>query len=129
MSMEIRVLAKHGKGVREIARNLGLSRNTVRRYLREPEAARYRPRPPRPTKLDPNKPYIQQRLAAAALDLIPATVLLSECRERGYVGSYTMIKAFTASLKPAVLPEPAARFETAAGHQTARLLVPGLSSR
>jgi hypothetical protein len=27
MSMEIRVLAKHGKGVREIARELGLSNN------------------------------------------------------------------------------------------------------
>ena len=38
--MEIRVLAKHGKGVREIARELGLSRNTVRRYLREPDAVR-----------------------------------------------------------------------------------------
>lgn len=39
MWMEIRVLAKRGKGVREIARELGLSRNTVRRYLREPEAS------------------------------------------------------------------------------------------
>jgi transposase len=38
MSLEIRVLAKHGKGVREIARELALSRNTVRRYLRQPEA-------------------------------------------------------------------------------------------
>ena len=31
MAMEIRVLSKHGKGVREIARELGCSRNTVRR--------------------------------------------------------------------------------------------------
>jgi transposase len=117
MSMEIRVLAKHGKGVREIARELGLSRNTVRRYLREPEAVRYRSRPSRPTKLDPYKLYIQQRLAAAAPDLIPATVLLAECRERGYAGSYTMLKAFMASLRPAAAPEPVVRFETAPGEQ------------
>lgn len=117
MSMEIRVLAKHGKGVREIARELGLSRNTVRRYLREPEAARYRSRPSRPAKLDPYKLYIQQRLVAAAPELIPATVLLAECRERGYAGSYTMLKAFVASLKPAAPPEPLVRFETEPGEQ------------
>ena len=40
MSMEIRVLAKHGKGVREITREVGVSRNTVRRYLRDPDAVR-----------------------------------------------------------------------------------------
>ena len=34
-AVEIRVLAKHGMGVREIAREVGVSRNTVRRYLRE----------------------------------------------------------------------------------------------
>jgi len=117
MSMEIRVLAKHGKGVREIARELGLSRNTVRRYLREPEAVRYRSRPSRPAKLDLYKPYIRQRLAAAAPELIPATVLLAECRERGYAGSYTMLKAFVASLRPTAAPEPVVRFETSPGEQ------------
>ena len=33
-AVEIKVMARQGKGVREIARELGLSRNTVRRYLR-----------------------------------------------------------------------------------------------
>ena len=42
MAMEIRVLAEHGKGVREIAREVGVSRNTVRRYLRDGEAERER---------------------------------------------------------------------------------------
>ena len=41
LAMEIRVLAKHGEGVREIARETGASRNTVRRYLRDEEAVRY----------------------------------------------------------------------------------------
>jgi len=56
-ALEIRVLHRHGKGIREIARDTGRSRNTVRRYLRDESAARYKPRPPRATKLDPFKDY------------------------------------------------------------------------
>ena len=115
--MEIRVLSKHGKGVREIARELGVSRNTVRRYLREPEAARYRARPARPAKLDAHKEYVRDRLASAAPDAIPSTVLLGELRARGYAGGYTMLKAYVAGLRPVAVPEPVVRFETAPGEQ------------
>ena len=44
LALEIRVLAKHGKGVWEITREVGASRNTVRRYLRAADAVRYRAR-------------------------------------------------------------------------------------
>lgn len=115
--MEIRVLAKHGKGVREIAREVGVSRNTVRRYLRDPDAARYKGRAQRPAKLEPFKPYIVERLAAAAPDRIPAKVLLDEIRGRGYAGGYTMVKAFVAAQYPAPKPDPVVRFETAPGAQ------------
>ena len=37
--MELDVLRKHGASIRELARVTGWSRNTVRRYLREGEAA------------------------------------------------------------------------------------------
>lgn len=92
LSIEIRALAKHGKGVREIAREVGVSRNTVRRYLRDAEASRYKERPARPAKIDPFKDYIRERLAAAAPDLIPAKVLFDKIRDRGYSGGYTMVK-------------------------------------
>lgn len=119
MAMEIRVLAKHGKGVREIAREMGVSRNTVRRYLRDEEAARYKERPKRPAKLDPYKDYISARLTAAAPDAIQANVLLEEIRARGYAGGYTMVKAYVAELRAtAAPPEPAVvRFETDPGAQ------------
>jgi transposase len=52
-AVEIRVMARRGEGIREIAKQLGCSRNTVRRYLREEEARRYGPRLPRATKLAP----------------------------------------------------------------------------
>ena len=99
-ALEIRVLHRHGKSIREIARETGVARNTVRRYLRDEEAARYKPRPPRSTKLDPFKAYITERLGSAAPDWIPASVLLMELRERGYCGGYTMLKQFMASLRP-----------------------------
>lgn len=83
-ALEMRVLHRHGKSIREIAREMGVSRNTVRRYLRDEEAERYKPRLARPTKLDPFKDYIVARLAAAVPERIPGSVLLSELRERGY---------------------------------------------
>jgi len=117
MALEIRVLHRHGKGVREIARELGVSRNTVRRYLRNEEAVRYKARPQRVAKLGPFKGYVARRLASAAPDRIPASVLLSELRERGYSGGYTMLKVFVASLKPVAAAAPIIRFETAPGEQ------------
>jgi IS30 family transposase len=32
--MEIRILSRQGKGIREISRMMGISRNTVRKYMR-----------------------------------------------------------------------------------------------
>jgi transposase len=115
--VEIRELHRHRKSIREIARQLGVSRNTVRRYLRDAEAERYKPRPLRSTKLDPFKGYIEERLTAAAPERIPGTVLLAELRERGYGGGYTMLKLFLASLRPKETSEPAIRFETEPGEQ------------
>jgi transposase len=98
-------------------RDTGISRNTVRRYLRDEEAIRYKPRPPRPAKLDPFKAYVVERLRAAAPERIPASVLLMELRERGYTGGYTMLKMFAASLRPKEPAAPIIRFETEPGEQ------------
>src|SRR5258708_1669874 len=111
-ALEIRVLHRHGKGIREIARETGVSRNTVRRYLRHEEAVRYKPRPARRAKLDPFKSYVIERLRAAAPEWIPASVLLMELHERGYGGGYTMLKLFMASLEPKATAQPGIRVET-----------------
>jgi transposase len=116
-TLEIRVLHRHGKSIRGIARETGVARNTVRRYLRDGEAARYKPRPARSTRLDPVKVYITERLVSAAPEWIPASVLLMELGERGYSGGYTMLKLFVASLRPKQAVEPVIRFETEPGEQ------------
>src|SRR5262249_17161528 len=85
-AVEIKVLARRGVGIREIARQLGCSRNTVRRYLNNADAERYGPREPRSTKLDPFKMYLLERIEAAQPPWIPAAVLYRELQERGYTG-------------------------------------------
>jgi len=115
-AVEIRVLARQGMGIREIARQMGCARNTVKRYLRDAEAQRYGPRAPRPTKLDAFKTYLCTRIEAARPHWIPAVVLLREIRERGYEGGLTQLKDFLAPLKAAPA-DPVVRFETSPGEQ------------
>ncbi len=103
-------------GIRAIARELGIARKTVRRYLEAPDARRYGPRAPRPTKLSPFEAYLRKRIEAARPDWIPATVLLRELQERGYAGGISQLKVFVAPFKRA-RPDPVVRFETTPGEQ------------
>jgi transposase len=72
-AVEIEVLLKQGMSVREVARRLGVSRNTVRRVRLEGTGRRYQ-RDRRASKLDPFVDYIRERLAAAAPHWIPVTL-------------------------------------------------------
>lgn len=100
-TVEIRVLRRQGKGIREIARELGVSRITVRRYLKDPKRGGYGPREPRPTKLASHFQYLQSRIEAARPQWIPATVLLREIRERGHTGGISILKDYLAPFNAA----------------------------
>lgn len=117
MFVEIKVLARQGKSIKAIERELGVSRNTVRKYLRCDDLPMYGPRIPRVTKLDPYKPYLLERIEAAKPDWIPATVLLREIRERDYPGGITQLRDFLAECKPKRAEDPLVRFETPPGKQ------------
>ena len=60
---EVHEMKGAGRSVRGIARELDVSRNTVRRYLKSAAAMRPRPRPPRGSKLDPCAEHIDRRMA------------------------------------------------------------------
>jgi len=98
-AVEIRVLSRQGKSIREIARMLEVSRNTVRRYLRGNRLPHYE-RGVRPHKLDRYRQYIAERVKAAAPEWIPATVLLRELRALGYSGGISILKDHLATLRP-----------------------------
>src|SRR5665213_2594778 len=65
LQVEIGVLQRQGKGIREIAREMGVTRNTVRAALRGQRDEGYGPRAPRPTKLDEHKDYLRDRGGAS----------------------------------------------------------------
>jgi len=111
-----RLYELHGAGmsIRQIARELGVSRNTVRRYLRAPEVPKPAPRPPRGSKLDPYKEFILQRLAEGVDNCV---VLLRELRAQGYTGGYTILKDFVQPLRTRRASQVTVRFETAPGEQ------------
>ena len=114
--MEIRVLARQGFGVREISRELGLSRNTVRKYLRDCAAPVCVRRSGGAHKLDPFKAYLHDRVRGAHPVWLPATVLLEEIRVQGYDGGLTRLRAYLRALKPAPR-DVLVRFETEPGDQ------------
>jgi transposase len=115
--VEIRVLARQGKGIREIAKESGLSRNTVRKYLRSCAEDERPPRAGRVEKLDPFKAYLRERVSAARPNWLPATALFIEIQALGYGGGLTRLRMFLRSLRVTAAPEPVVRFETAPGHQ------------
>jgi transposase len=121
--MLLRHYLEQGTSKSALARQLGISRDTIHRWIRagdldrdlEAEAVRYGPRAPVATKLDAYKPIIEARLAA--YPELSAVRLLAEIRAAGYAGGYTQLKALIRQLRPAPAPEPVIRFETPAGHQ------------
>ena len=115
--MKINILHRQGASIQGIARQLGVSRNTVRAYLRQDITPVYGPRPDRASKLDPYKPYIEQRPAAARPHWVPASAIGRELREQGYPGSIRSLRYYTATLKPVARPAPVVRFETRPGQQ------------
>ena len=115
--MEIKILAKQGKGIREIARVMGLSRNTVRKYLREDSKPEFK-NTKRPSKLDMYKTYLQERIDAAAPDKIPATVLYREIKEQGYIGKKRILQSYLKKVYKENIPvQTEIRFETEPGKQ------------
>ena len=112
--MEIMRLHASGLSIREIARRTGFARNTVRKYLRRPALPRYSPRPRRPSKLDPFKPYVEQRMAEGVFN---ANRLWHELRALGYRGGKTILKDYLQPRRPPKVPRVVVRFEPAPGEQ------------
>lgn len=115
--MEIRILRKQGKSLRAIAKEVGVSVNTVRKYLADDRAPQYKRRPPKASKLEPFMAYLRERIEAARPHWIPARVLWREVRAQGFAGSERLVRIFVRGLKPVRVDEPLVRFETAPGSQ------------
>jgi transposase len=115
--IELQILHKQGKSLKALARETGLSINTVRKYVREQCEPSYQPRPERAKKLEQYCDYLKQRVAQAASDWLPATVLYQEIVLKGYKGSLSLLRGYLRTLKPVKPVAPVVRFETEPGKQ------------
>src|SRR5256884_697787 len=114
---KIHELAAQGKSIQDIAIQLGIARNTVRKYLRHPElVAMPHPRPNRRSKLDPFKDQVRQWITED--HCYNCEAMLPRLLEMGYSGSLSVLKAFVHPLRPPVGGcAPVIRYETKPGEQ------------
>ena len=109
-----------GGSIRQIARDLGLARNTVSKVLVQVQARREDdaqdvPSRRRPRQLDRYEPLLQELLAR--YPELTAVRLWEELRQQGFTGGYTTVRQRLAELRPGSPPAPVLRFETAPGVQ------------
>ena len=111
----IRYLHAQGQSIRSIARELGLSRNTVRTALRGEGPPQYeRPKRPNPQLA----PYLDQIEGMLVKKQFIGTRILRELRALGYDGSRSALYDHLRSLKGQVIdPRVTERFETPPAHQ------------
>jgi transposase len=101
-------LLAQGRGLREIARHLSWGLHTVQRYARAAtwqELADGRWQQPRPSKLDPFKPHLDQRTGQGCGN---GARLFREIKALGYDGSYSVVRGYLDQRRPAKTPLPPA---------------------
>ena len=109
-------LHRQGLGISAIARQTGLDRKTVRKYLKQGlQTPRYGPRQPRPRLLDPYEGYLRERVTA--YPGLSARRLWREIAELGYSGGYTTLTDFLREVRPPAQTGFERRFETPPGKQ------------
>jgi len=111
---DIQALRHKGLSISQISQLTGFNRRTVRKYLAQPGIPEYGPRPAAPSKLDPFKDYIHERLQAGVWNMV---VLLRELQERGCTGGYTILKEYVHPLRQEAQSQAVRRFETPPGFQ------------
>ncbi len=113
--MDILTLHRKGLTQRAIARKLGVSRNTVKKYIDDPELI-LAPAEPRRRRslLDPFKDNIDAWLSE---DDYTATWIYDRLVNMGFTGSYEIVKRRVAQLKGQHQKVAYMRFETEPGYQ------------
>ena len=110
--MIIRDEARNDKSAYKIAKENGISKNTVKKYLNNKELPGRTHK--RSSLLDPFKPQINQMMADG---LFNCTVILESLKEEGYSGGKTIIKDYVQPFRPPKSIPAVPRYETPPGKQ------------
>jgi transposase len=112
---EIHELKREGLSLHAISELTGMDRKTIRKYLLHPTGRPvYSPRTTPESKLEPFKPYLQDRLQSGVWN---ARVLLRELRQRNYTGGYTILTDWLRPQRESAQVVAVRRFETGPGKQ------------
>ncbi len=96
---QIHLLRSQGLSLHQITREIGLARNTVRKYARQmvpPFAPEPTSRPRRDSVLDPYESYVQRRCREGCWN---STLLFKEITAQGYPGGKTTVKDYVRYLR------------------------------
>ena len=110
----IRDLYSQGFSISKISRQTGYARATVRKYLNKKTVPEPQKRPGRKSKLDPNNPYILEKLNEGSYT---ASRLYREIKEMGFDGGKTIVKDFVREVRPKQGVPAILRYETKPGVQ------------
>lgn len=104
------------KSISQVAREMNMSRNTVKKYLKEGEQEDRRKGTKRGSKLDAYKDEIKELMS---LGIYNAVVIYERIAEKGFDGKITILKDYLKPLRPVTMKEGPAvrRYETKAGSQ------------
>ena len=124
-------LHRQGVPIRRIARQLGMARNAVRRWLRAGEAAPYRRAPGR-SVLDQHLSYVERRWAEGCRNA--AELWRGLRKERGFQGGYDVVRRWAVRHRALNAPGGAPAHElpswrVPSSRRTARLLTTQTASR
>ena len=105
-----------GQTIADVARETGISRNTIKKYLHEGEHEHKSKGRKRPSLLDAYKAEIDSFLK---MGIYNATTIYDRIREIGYGGGITIVKDYIHPLRPPALKSGGAvrRYETKPGKQ------------
>jgi transposase len=102
----VQALKADGEGIKTIMRELGLAKETVRRFFRAESVDELlaKPRAGRPSLLDAYKPYLHERCNAGITN---ASMLYREITEQGHRGSRGTVAAYLAPFRALGAAPPA----------------------
>lgn len=99
LHQQVHSLRSQGLSLHQVAKEVGLARNTVRKYARQPVpvvAPEPTPRPRRTSVLDPYEEYLLRRWNEGCRN---GALLFGEISEQGYPGGKTVVKDYIRYLR------------------------------
>ena len=112
--MDIISLHRQGFTLRAIARKLGIHRNTVKKYVTDPQTPNYRQSKQKESILSPYSQMIDDWLHQ---DDYRASWIYQQVKNLGYVGGYDTVKIYVRGIKARNRRQAFLRFETIPGLQ------------